>query len=319
MGSQKTPRFMIYLLVLLFLFPSVLSADYSITLKDVNTKDTIKDLFLLIEHDGNDTNKFVGTGSFDLEIPERSRVTLKGDNISTLGKDYYRKTDIYQNTVVYMFPAGTMTGMVKDSLDNVVGSADLKFECSKDIGKEFPSQTDRFGSFTVEYAPTGMCRIYASYHDGMGFTETNIEHGSIADIEINLDRSIVSQRRGINWILVLSISLILLIAVVLLVIGLTVYFKREGKTESGHYTSDKSGRRSRDIIATLDDKEKKVTEFIMEHDNHTMQSRIRHALSIPRTTLSRVVTSLERKKIIEVEKQGKTVKIRLTNWFLGKE
>jgi uncharacterized membrane protein len=69
----------------------------------------------------------------------------------------------------------------------------------------------------------------------------------------------------------------------------------------------------------LNEKEKKIVNYLLENDNKGVQSCIRHETGIPRTSLSRCLKSLEIKKIIEVEKIGKAVKIKLTDWFLGKD
>ena len=77
--------------------------------------------------------------------------------------------------------------------------------------------------------------------------------------------------------------------------------------------------RAKDVIETLNEKEKKIVNYLLEHENKGVQSSIRHETGIPRTSLARCLKSLQIKKIIEVEKFGKAIKIKLTDWFLEKE
>ena len=74
------------------------------------------------------------------------------------------------------------------------------------------------------------------------------------------------------------------------------------------------------VIKTLNEKEAAIVGLLLSNENKTeLQSRIRHELGIPRTTLSRLLQSLEKKKIITIAKQGKIVKIKLTDWILEQE
>ena len=75
--------------------------------------------------------------------------------------------------------------------------------------------------------------------------------------------------------------------------------------------------RARDIIKTLDEKEKKVVDFIFENNNQSTQAKIRHGVGIPKTSLARLFQRLESKKIIEIERAGKLKKIKFTDWFMG--
>ena len=45
------------------------------------------------------------------------------------------------------------------------------------------------------------------------------------------------------------------------------------------------------------------------------QANIIHGAGIPKTTLVRLLSSLEKKKILEVEKFGKSKRVRFTAWF----
>ncbi len=77
--------------------------------------------------------------------------------------------------------------------------------------------------------------------------------------------------------------------------------------------------RSTDIIKTLGENEKKVAEYLLHNGHHSTQARIKNSIGMPKTSLSRTLHMLERKRVVEIERIGKLKKVRLTQWFLGKE
>ena len=71
-------------------------------------------------------------------------------------------------------------------------------------------------------------------------------------------------------------------------------------------------------METLNNKEKNVVRFLLEHKEFMSQNQVGREVGMPKTSLSRVIESLELKKIVETECIGKYKKIRITSWFLGK-
>jgi hypothetical protein len=99
---------------------------------------------------------------------------------------------LYDNeTEILLFPVASLRGIVKDSLDNIVSYADLKFACKPLPKINHPSSADRFGTFST-ITPTGKCKVYASYEDALGFEEITLGQGELRDIEIKLDKTIIS-------------------------------------------------------------------------------------------------------------------------------
>jgi len=318
-------------LVLLFVFvilsSSVIAQDNRtnvfLPLKDVNTNEDISNVAVYINLNGVDTDQYV-SDVIKLELGDGEyKAIIRIDDLSTPGNDYYKKTDlIVENNliqVIFLYPVGTVKGIVKDKLDNIVGDAELKFECTPNPEIDFPSKTDKFGGFYVNFVPVGKCKIFASYRGGIGFKEVNIIKGVLEDIEIKLDKSIVVPRRNILFDV--------LVVVLVIIFILIIYFRKEIESylfKKKEKVAEKISKRARDVIETLNEKEKKIVDYLLEHEHkgtkHVgIQSEIRRETGIPRTSLARCVKSLQIKKIIEVEKIGKAVKIKLTEWFLGKD
>ena len=63
--------------------------------------------------------------------------------------------------------------------------------------------------------------------------------------------------------------------------------------------------RQSDLLATLDEKEKKIMEYVQHHAPASVRvSRLRRDLLIPKTSLTRTLSALERKQFLKIEKIG---------------
>jgi uncharacterized membrane protein len=235
--------------------------------------------------------------------------------------------------------------IVVDSNGGPVSDADLSFECSDSV-KSSPKKTDRFGFFTATYIPEGKCKIFASNANDTESIDVEVKRGSLNEVKIELNK------REINKYYLL-IALILILFFIFLIINRRKLFGKETKKNklkakavrkkgakkgsalrdsnsniseikekrdetTEHQTSLKSNR-SQDIIKTLGGKEKVVIQFLLENNNKSNQATVRHATGLPRTTLARLLSMLESRSIIKIEKHGKAVRVSLTDWFLGKD
>jgi uncharacterized membrane protein len=311
-------------------------------LKNINTNEDIDDVIVYVGIGRDSLAKYIGVGEqLGLELDEgRYIIVLKIDEPLTAGKDYFKKQEIYagENTSedAYLFPVGSIRGMVKDAFENVVGGAELRFECTNEIGTELPEETNKFGSFKVDYMPAGPCKIFASIGEAVGFTEVEIQQGNITDAEILLDMTILKaplSRYSVEGL----VALLFAIIVVLLAFKYkdkiikrlkkgkgakkeTIHEEKKEHAPAHNLQKEKAkSSRADDILATLGKKEKDVAELLLERKDETNQATIRHNTGIPRTSLSRILASLEQKKIVKIRKVGKVVKVSLTDWFLGKE
>ena len=330
------------LLFVFCLFVLVLAANAAdknavLSLKNINTDEAIDNVVVYVDIGRISLTEHVGSGEpLGLSLRDGDYlITLSIDEPSTEAKDYFKKQEIIVDGIleedVYLFPVGSLRGIVKDTFDNVVGDAELRFECTNEIGAELPEKANKFGSFTVDYMPTGSCKIFASIGGAVGFKDVNIEHGNMTDVEISLDQTILLIEEGDYGIE----GLVLLLFIVIIALVAYKYkdklfkkHKKEAHKEVHHavhpaaeHPKEEKPKPSRaeDILSTLNKKEKDVVEFLLSKKEETTQAAVRHNTGIPRTSLSRILASLEQKKIIHVKKVGKAVKINLTGWFLEEE
>lgn len=322
------------LILIILLAASANAAD--LTFKDSETGSLLHDCVISFDLEGREqTRTLDADGIIKLQVEEGQTIDITVDLPGTPGKDYYTRTQYSGENEIMLFPITSVRGIVKDSLDNIVGFADLKFACKPLPKIEHPLQADKFGTFST-ITPIGKCKIYASYENALGFEEIILEHGELRDIEIKLDKTIVSfPTKKYTDYGILFLAAITIIAVI-------TYFatRRKLKKERKHLRKKeaqvkeekeeekfavkkkeeiKPTKRSEDIIATLNQKEKEIVNCLQLNRGEINQARIRHQTGIPRTSLSRIMISLENKNIIKVRKEGKAVKISLTDWFLGKE
>lgn len=306
--------FMIFLLLAL-LVSSVSADEISFTFKDVNTRELVSDV-IVYAVSRNSTTRFVEkNASLVLDFPPGSyEVSFLIDDSVTKGQDYFGSVQgNLPSQTVFVFPIGTMRGIVKDALDNVVGYASLKFDCRPVPGTSFPESADKFGSFYIEAMPAGSCKIYATYLNGIGTLDISVKRGELVDVELKLDKTIVARSEPLptTW-------LVVFIIVLALVIWFAYNHFRPRKIVHAEKPVLKTGSRAQDVLKTLNAKEREVVNYVIPRKEVT-QAEIRHNIGIPRTSLARVLQSLEAKNVIKIRKFGKAVKVQLTDWFLEKE
>lgn len=312
------------IILLLFCIPVAYSAtnETIFTFRDVTNNQLIENVAIYLT---------IGSFTYSYFLPKdgvlkvynldaNSDIIIRADDFSTPGNDYYQileKGSITSNIAnPYLMPVGSIRGIVKDSLANIVPHAKLKFESNMNQQFNFPTETDEFGSFFIDYAPVGQYRIYASYGEATGAIDLYIGHGNLSNVEITLDKSIIITKKQNNVIWLIPLAVIFIAALILYFFIRKKEKPEESKVEEVPLSTNEVTNK---ILQTLNAKERKVVEYLMQNNNAAQQSAVRHATSTPRTTLTRLIISLEQKKILKVEKHGKSVKLYLTDFFLGNE
>jgi len=246
------------------------------------------------------------------------------DSLNTPAIDYSGTITIdKEKTEFLVYPSGYLKGKVMDLAGNLIPNAQLNFNCYSEFSFNYPERVDAVGFFTVKNIPVGGCSVIASKNELVGNTEFEIEKGQVTSIEIILGESVARKSNFVVWLIVI----LLVIMAVLLSIRLILQKKpkkeknkkKEEKDEKSEETEEKLSKQTQALMKTLSEKERKIVDFLLENDHHASQAKIRHNTKIPRTSLTRVLQSLEKKKIAEVEREGKMVSVKLTKFFLGEE
>lgn len=305
--------------------------DLFLELQDVDSGGLLSDVYVVVEVDGEtgtqlNTLSHVGEdGILKLSLSKDIwKVVLKVDELSTPGKDYYIESyfDLDKDTkeTLHLFPLGSIVVYVYDDQKRAIAGADVKFECSSNYGETAPAKTDSYGSFVREWIPVGRCSVFAAFEDRMGKKDITIRHGEVEEVEITLTESL------------LKTSTFSAVFIVLLLVsfgtGLYAYKKnyhtklltsfQPPQQEAEKPPAPELSRRAKDILETLNPKEREVVNLLIESGEESTQAKLYYSTGIPKTSLSRILQSLENKGIISSEKIGKKKKVKLTDWFLEK-
>tara|TARA_Y100000310_G_C20694125_1_gene824255 strand:+ start:640 stop:1530 length:891 start_codon:yes stop_codon:yes gene_type:complete len=290
-------------------------SEKTIKFIDVESGKLIKDVMVKIEIYDEEgkirLNKllFVGDGKLELGVgSDTANGEIIIDERATKSVDYYFSGEmVFEGNVaeVGFLKVSKISGNVHDDLGNLIKEGELDFECDKLSSINFPKKTDKYGSFST-YVPTGECVVSVNYKNFVGRKIVNSEKGDSLVVELVLEE----RSAGENiWLWILSVVLIFFV-----IRNLKNIKRNFGKTRK----KDGKNKKVKNIIKTLNDKEKEIVEFVIGNNNEANSSKIRHELKIPKTSLSRILVNLEKKKIVCIERHGKMKKVKLAEWLVKK-
>ncbi|MBU0615344.1 MAG: winged helix-turn-helix transcriptional regulator [Nanoarchaeota archaeon] len=306
----------IYLIIAIVVMPLAFAdANVLLTLKDVTDFDNINGVVVKTTINDKVSNLYIPKDDIlKLELDDGTYIiSLLIDDLDTPGMDYYGMQEvIVKDTIIQrflVFPVGSLNGMVKDQLDNVIPNAKIKFECSKDIDIDYPEYTDNFGTFNVE-APEGICTVYARSGTKVAAGQITIEKGQMSEVDLKIQKSYFP-----------TVELVaVLVIVCMIVLAIISIKKRKVKTKDKikqeiQKGKIKLGKRAKDIIETLRDREKDIVNLLIENGGMT-QAKLHHETGLAKSSLFRAIQSLENKQVITTRKSGKVKHVQLSDWFL---
>ncbi len=236
------------------------------------------------------------------------------DLLTTPAFDFY---GIYEGkNRVLLFPIGYLKGEVRDKKDNLIKGAKLTFSCLPQTETAYPPETDELGQFQIPNQGIGECTVSARWKDSMGKGTAIILQGQAAEINIMMGEEINGKN---SWPLITALAVLIFLALV----SWLAYEKtsKQGKKIKTVGKEEKSAKEEHlEILAkALPEKEKNLLLILSQQkEEWTTQSALRYQLHLPRMSMGRLVKSLENKGLIETEKVGKLIKLRLTAKARGK-
>ncbi len=290
-----------------------------IILTDIETDNCLRDVHVKLELKNIESGERINTIRYfkecniSLNIPTgKWLLTLKADNLSTEGKDFYSDTSVeYLNDShikivnVYMKPVGSVRGEVIDNEGKIVVDARIKFECSAEYGVLDDIETDSYGSFRRDYLPEGRCRISALYNNKVGSVDVIIHKGKLTDVNIKLEKTTTTTG---------FMDYILYILVVFTVITFYAFFKKRKK---GKKKEIKASHGMLSIMETLSNGQKRIVEELLKSGGKLSQVDICYKTGMPKASVSRYISTLESRKIIESTRIGRLKEVKLSEWFLS--
>jgi len=280
------------------------------------------------------------------------------DNPATPGFDYYGKisinADANKSLELDAVPVGSRKIEVLDMNGVPLNDIPVRIDCIALSGEQKYFRTDNFGIAEAFFLPIGNCTFRAAAGDFVISQEDYIEKGSAKNIIIQFDKY-SSNNSNIVWVLVTVFFIIVLLIIYYVFfykknvlrhnMPATDYHKEKhahSKTDNVNAaiseTVDNSVNKDNvkkdsvknDILIALNANERKVVNYILEEQEkhvssngdsegfYLHQAKIVYGAGIPKTTLVRLLQSLEQKQIIEWERSGKMKKVKLTEWFNSK-
>lgn len=330
----------------------VTNTHASVLLVNEKTNDVLRPLSF-IDDDGI-LSLQIPSGHWELTIQVDNIDTLGKDYYYQSSVEVMSDSDIRED--LYLLPVGSVRGVVYDQEGNVLRYVDLKFDCSTDHGDTRTIQTDQFGSFQKEWLPTGSCRISSATEDANGLKNVLVKQGQLntVDIVLEVEQKIPLTVILTTALAVLFVAFVVVIWYVIRRLQVretslaqslaeqkqvlqTALDEKEALaarlaqknellsvSQAQVQVSLQKEQESRmnDILATCTDRERLVVTHVLDAykagKKQVSQATVRHAVKIPKTSLARLLATLEQKKILFVEKEGNAKNITLTPWFLAK-
>ncbi len=251
---------------------------------------------------------FMQGDALELEQVEGAyRGTIVLDDPSTDAADYAFSGEVTfarGDVTLTVFPIAFLRGEVYDQSHTLVSRALLDFTCDTPTSLLFPPRTDKYGSFT-SYVSVGRCVVGASTSAFRGKKELATTRGQSLATEIVLDTKV-----GAQTFLVWIVGILVVAGLVVLALKNYVRVPRLRQKRKEH-------PQLMSVRKTLNATEQQILDFLALH-RETTSAALRHALKIPRTSLSRILERLAVKQIVELERHGKMKRVKLASW-IGKK
>ncbi|MBS3119056.1 hypothetical protein J4417_05280 [Candidatus Woesearchaeota archaeon] len=305
-------RFLFAVILSVFILSIFASAE-TIELQVANQEIQLNNAVVTIKQGEKSAKEILSSNHLEIASPtENTEIVV--DLLTTPAFDFY---GIYEGkNKVLLFPIGYLKGEVRDETNNLIKGAKLTFSCLPQAETEYPKETDDLGQFQIPNQEIGECTVSASWKNSMGKETVMVVQGQAVEIKIRLEEEITGKNSW-PWVTVLAILLFLAF------ISLLIYQKK-GKPGKKIKTVSKEEKPAKEghleiLAKALPEREKNLILILSQQkEEWTTQSTLRYQLHLPRMSMGRLVKSLEDKGLIETEKVGKLIKLRLTAKAKGK-
>lgn len=305
-------RFLLIAVLFGLLLINLVSAEM-VELQVANQDIQLSNAVVTIKQGETSIKEILKDNHIDISAPlEKTEVIV--DLLTTPAFDFYGAYE--GKNKVLLFPIGYLKGEVRDENNNLIKGAKLTFSCLPQTETEYPKETDELGQFQIPNQRIGECTVSARWKDSTGKATAMIVQGQAAEIKIVMGEEINGKS---NWPLIGALAVLLIIALICIVI-----YQQKTKEPKKKKAVDKEEKLVAnghlEIMAkALPEKEKNLMLILAQQNEEWItQSTLRYQLHLPRMSMGRLVKSLEDKELIETEKVGKLVKLRLTAKAKGK-
>lgn len=284
-----------YLIIILLLACSVNGLDAANVLlspRDAQTGEHLDNMVIYIFENNTVKTYYLEQGEI-LPLIVNGYLSLGVDNLSTPALDYYAEEEIITNKTIaygmYVYPVGSLNVEVYDGEGNLLPKVPIEIICSE---KRYDLLTNSFGEVNLDRVPMGICDVRANYNGLIGKEQALIDRGSKVDSQLIISTHL---REESNFTF-LGVLIIILVGY----FGFKK-FKRISKAKSA-------------VISTLSPRDQSIIRALIKYEILGF-SQLQKLTDMPKPTLSRRLVILESKKLLNVEKIGRSRRISLSDWY----
>jgi len=221
-----------------------------------------------------------------------------------------------QPVLVRLQPVGDVAGVLALQNGSAAAFALVELSCSDGVARN--TTTGATGAFSFSQVRAGRCVASASVDGQVVREEFSLGMGEFRSLEIRAKKTDAEFYAAAAGALGLGAIIIWLFA---------------GKKPKPSQSAPEAGasrqikkvkvekmptQRQLDLLATLNGKEKGIVQYVIHHFPAAVRvSRIRRDLLVPKTSLTRTLQALERKRFLKIEKLGARQFVRLDDFFKG--
>ena len=222
-----------------------------------------------------------------------------------------------QPVLVRLQPIGDIAGVVQNDDGSPAAGAAVEITCPG--GEERSAAASPTGAFSFARMPAGKCIASASSNGESAQESFDLSQGEFHSLFLQLRKP---------YSLVFAAGVFLLAAAAVLAAWRLAQKPKgpPGKKAGGRRRPPALSapaqamptQRQKDLLATLDEKERGVVEYVMHHYPGSVKvPKLRRDLLIPKTSLTRTLQALERKQFLKAEKVGSRMFVKLHDFFRG--
>ncbi len=131
-------------------------------------------------------------------------------------------------------------------------------------------------------------------------------------------------------LLVIALSVLALLLIILTIIGAKIIVKMRRREDTRRMDMEAEAAKVKKgeieltsemarVMETLTDREQAIVNALIKHNGEMTQADLRYETEIPKSSLTGILRTLERRKIINKKEWGRTNVIELSEWFLRKK
>jgi hypothetical protein len=215
-----------------------------------------------------------------------------------------------QPSAIQLQPVAEVAGVLTSQEGAVLAEVPVELTCSD--GTKQQSVTSQTGAFSFNRVRAGSCIISANVNGQSVRQDIALARGDFASLQLQLRKPDYL----LPFVFGAAICGVLLVA-----------WLMQGKKDDGKKGGKGAGKlpsplmptaRQKDLLATLDKKERSIVEFVLHHYPSAVKvPKLRRDLLMPKTSLTRTLQSLERKQFLKIEKVGFRTFAKLHDFFLS--